>query len=128
VVERAKQQHGLDAGVGVVEAPRVADARARERPRRLTRGRGPRLVDMERARVHQVHLVAQPGEPARVRARAAADVEHDVAARRQVAQDDLLRARQLEPARALEESRRLGGPGVVRHDLGRERLACHRPA
>ena len=126
VIERAQQQHGVGARVRPLEPPRVADARTRELAPGLAARSNARLIDMHRARIDQVHLVAERGEPARVDTRTAADVEHG-APRRQMAQDDLLGTRELDLAGAAQEASRLTGLPVVRDDLGREWLGIHGP-
>jgi len=128
VIERAQEQHGVHARVGLVEPARVADARAGDRVVRLTR-RGPaRVLDVLREGVHQVDLVAERREPARVHAGAPAHVEHDLPCGREPVQDELLGAREFDLPVAAEEAARLSARRVVREDLGRKGLGVHRPA
>ena len=95
VIERAHQQHGVDAGVGHVEPARIAEPDAGEGTLGLARGGLARLLDVQRRGVDQMHAVTTTREPARVGARAAAHVEDDPRRRREVAQEQLARALRL---------------------------------
>jgi hypothetical protein len=96
VVEGAEEEDGVGAGVGVVQAAGVAHGQRRDGVVGLA-GRGAAgLLDVERHGVDQVHRVASGGQPARVDAGAAADVEHHRRRRGQVPGEQLLRARALE--------------------------------
>jgi hypothetical protein len=53
VVEGTEQEHGVDAGVGAVQSPRLADRGARQRRGRLAGGGLQRLLDVARHRVDQ---------------------------------------------------------------------------
>ncbi len=80
VVERPEQQHRVGGRVAERQGTRVSDLRARE-PSLLARRRGgPRRIDVERHRIHEVRLVARLGQPERISPGGAADVEDDAAA------------------------------------------------
>ena len=89
VVERAEQQHGVEALVLERQLARVADQRARE-----PEPRG--LLDVAGDRIHQVHLVAALGQRRRVDPGPAADVGDRRGRRRQQALEQRLRADELE--------------------------------
>src|SRR4029077_7699180 len=98
---RAGREAGGDyRGLRVVEGSRVADLGARQR----RTGMGSRLLDVPRRVIDQVDLVAAGGQPARVDAGASPDVEDAGGRRRQVALEDVLRARELEDPRPLEQA------------------------
>ena len=78
VIERAELEHHVGAAVRERELARVALAD-------LGHAGGPRLLEVQLDGIDELDVVAEPAEPHRVRARAAADVEHPGRRRRQVA-------------------------------------------
>ena len=100
VVERAEKQHHVRRPVRVLEPACIAHARARQGGA----GVSARLLDVPRRLIDEVDLVAAAGEPARVDAGAASDVEDTGRRRGQVSLEDVLRARELDHARPLEQA------------------------
>jgi hypothetical protein len=86
------------------------------------------VLDVLREDVHQVDLVAERREPARVDAGAPAHVEHDLRYGREPVQDELVGAREFDLPVAAEEAARLSARRLVGEDLGRKGLGVHRPA
>src|SRR4029079_11981888 len=62
-----------------------------------------RLLDVTRREVDEVRLVAAAGQPARVDARASADVQHARGRRGKVPLEDVLRPRELDVPRPREQ-------------------------
>ena len=89
VIQRSEQEDGIDLSVCPVQPARIAATDARERSMRLGRRARPRLLEMQRHGIYQVHRVAACREPRRVLARATADVQHDRWRHRQVPQEQL---------------------------------------
>ena len=113
VVERAQQQDGVHGRVRFLEPARVSHAQAGHGRLGLERRGLSRLLDVERHRVHEMHAISARGEPGCVDAGAAAHVEDGAGRRRQVAQDDLLRARELDQPVGLEQTPGFSPSGVV---------------
>ena len=65
---------------------------------------GASLLDVKRHRIDQVDDVTESGQPGRVDAGPAADVEDGKLDGREVARDDLLGPRQLQPTEAREQA------------------------
>ncbi|HEX6444929.1 MAG TPA: hypothetical protein VF053_07585 [Streptosporangiales bacterium] len=111
VVERAEQEHGVARRVPLGQSARVAHL-GRERPVFA------RLRNVQRHRIDQVDVVAPLGQPARVHARAAADVEDAGGRRRQQLLEQRLRPYPLQlSARAAGQPVAFLAPVVVVGDL-----------
>jgi hypothetical protein len=95
VVQRPEHEHDVDAGVGERQLAGVAHHRGGEGCRPGGR-RGAGLLDVQRDRVEQVHLVALAGERQRVGAGRPAHVEDGGRRRGQEAREQLERAQELE--------------------------------
>ena len=115
VVERPEHEHDVDARVGERQLAGVAHHGGGE-------GRGPGgrrgagLLDVQRDRVEQVHVVALTGQRQGVGARRAADVEDGGRRRGQEARQQLERAQELE-ATPVAQAPFLGAAVVVGGDL-----------
>ena len=109
VVERPQQEDGVRRGVRHVELLRVAEHRLEPASRA-------RLLHVQGHRVDQAHFVAALGEPRRVLAGPAADVEDDRGRRREVTLEHLLRPRELELRAAARKAVSLDARRVVSVD------------
>jgi hypothetical protein len=112
VVERAEEQHRVPRRISYVQAACVADDRAEP-----SRGELGRLLDVERHRIDEPNLVADVGEPRRICARTAADVQHAGRCGRQEAREQLLRPLELDAGVALREAVALEPELVVPADV-----------
>jgi shikimate kinase len=108
VVDRAQDQNGVDAAVGQVQRPSVAD------PRIELWMPGPNVLDVVRDNVAVKHRMSEVDEPIRVATRSTADVGHDRWGGWKCAFDDVDRAEELEAAHTVGESVALLAAGVVR--------------
>ena len=71
VIERAEQQHSVERAVLLLEVTSVTDDGLESAGGDLQG-----LLDVERGRIDEAHVVSRLGEPRGVHARPAADVEH----------------------------------------------------
>jgi hypothetical protein len=126
VVERAHEQHGIRRRVGVGQAARVPD-RGIERDSGFG-GRRARLLDVQRHRIDEPDVVAMAGEPDRVHAGAAADVENPGRRNGKVPRQQVHRARPLQDAGVPGETRSLDSRLVVLEDLALHRRRGYRRA
>ena len=90
VVERPHEKHGIGGALAVGQRTGIADGGTRQWMIRLRRRGRERLLHVPRHRIDEMHIVAASGEPARIPAGAAADVQHHPRRRRQEAPDQLL--------------------------------------
>jgi hypothetical protein len=125
VIERPHEQHGIGAGVVRLEPAGIAEPDARERMIALARRGLPRLLDVERHRVDEVHDISVRGEPARVGAGPAADVENDTGGRRKVTPEQLPRSLRFQRPMAERQALGLSPLGIVREDLGWQGRRAH---
>ncbi len=125
MIERAQEQDGVGAGIGIFEPARIAQPAGGQGSVWLARRGRLGLLDVERHGIDQMHAIAQGGEPAGVDSGAAPHVQHGSGRGGEAAENDLLGARELDDAVALEEALGLAALVVVGLRLAGDRLARH---
>jgi hypothetical protein len=120
MVERPEQKHSIERGIPLRQVACVSFARNKPASCDL---RAP--LDVKRHRVDEHDVVAAAGEPIRLNARAAANIEHRRRRLRQMPLEQLFRPRELDAPIPALESAELTPKLVVREDL---RIERHRRA
>src|ERR1035441_3134128 len=117
VVERAQQQYCIRSCAGMRQVASISDFCGRQRTLRLAGGCCPRLFDMFRHGIEQVHLISVGSEPASIRSGASSGVDDIGRSGRQVAENQFLRADLFELKPSSAETRGFVGVAVVTNNL-----------
>ena len=125
VIERSHQKHGIGAAWGMRQGTGITDGGTRQWAVRLRRRRRARLLDQFRYRVDEVNVVSLGGQPARVAAGSAADIQDHPRRRRQEAPDQLPHAGELQRRGAAPEPPLFVVVLVVPEDVALSRRPTH---